>query len=1038
MKINSQKALISIVIPVYNTEDYLKRCLDSVINQTYKNIEIIVVNDSSPGNARTIVNEYRLKDDRIKYVEHDQNKGLYHARLTGSELATGDYIAFVDSDDYVSIDYYRLLVEKAIHEDADIVEGRIIREHEDGHKFIQNNNNILFDKLTGEQIRDAFFSQEGLFYHWHVIWNKLYSKRLWDRCFPFYKKQPKHLIMTEDVVFSSLLFCNAEKYCSIKYDGYFYTIRAEASTGSSSDLNKFLKNIRDMGTAFDFVDSYLETKGLKDKYGLNLYNWKKGYFRLWANRIKSTNLNYSARSRALDELKINLRIDDIEPVQAVDHYHGMINTPWEHRYETLKKEVANDRHDVISFDVFDTLIVRPFWDPRDLLLVLDDYFHTLHPESKIVQFSDIRLQAEEKKRQLIKLENPSWQDVNIDEIYDYIKGEYDLPAETINKLKEKEIELEIEFVKKRESIYEVYRMARELGKRIIFVSDMYLSKSVIEQLLKKAGYDYYEKLYVSSEARVLKHTGDLFRYVQDDLGIEPDRIFHMGDNWHSDVVMSRNCGWHSYFIPKTIDLLSNNLSDKETGNSIKFFGDQYTSNWSNLEFPQYFSTRCMLALVANKLFDHPYPTFNADSDFNIDPYFIGYYALGMHTFGLVHWLLKNTSKRYEAIHFMARDGYLPYKVYNIMKDSFTDAPKSNYLYASRRSMLPYLLKTHNKYGLDSVVSIQAHSPKSILELFGDILKDTINIDTLFEEKGIILSKHFSSKHEFKLFIDILVQHCVDQQKLNQYISKLKKYFSVLENNHATFDLGYSARLHTMIIDILGYTCDTYYVHTSGDRPWHYARRNQYELHSFYEQKPLVSGILREHLFAELGPSCIGYNEVDNGVTPVFEPYIQSNQINHLMISTLQRGCVDFAQDMVSTFKELIPVLKIRSQEVSTPLEMYIHSAKPSDRSIFLHSYSDDYVHGGNESNSILTWWNEQTKNIGLKTRASNNQTHHFLTTSDLLYNRGRITKAIFYALFDRDMLKKKVKDRYRNRKIVYRLMTVSYRSLRKIKRAILK
>lgn len=107
-------ALLSIIIPVYNTEKYLKRCLDSVIKQTYRNIEIIVVNDCSPGNAEEIIHYYMEQDNRIKYITYEKNKGLFCARLKGAEIATGDYIAFIDSDDYVTIDFYNCLVKNAL------------------------------------------------------------------------------------------------------------------------------------------------------------------------------------------------------------------------------------------------------------------------------------------------------------------------------------------------------------------------------------------------------------------------------------------------------------------------------------------------------------------------------------------------------------------------------------------------------------------------------------------------------------------------------------------------------------------------------------------------------------------------------------------------------------------------------------------------------------------------------------------------------------------------------------------------------------
>ena len=82
--------LISIIVPVYNTEKYLRRCLDSLVNQTFNDIEIIIVNDCSQGNCKEIIEEYKEKDNRIKYIEHSENKGTLIARKTGSIEAEGD------------------------------------------------------------------------------------------------------------------------------------------------------------------------------------------------------------------------------------------------------------------------------------------------------------------------------------------------------------------------------------------------------------------------------------------------------------------------------------------------------------------------------------------------------------------------------------------------------------------------------------------------------------------------------------------------------------------------------------------------------------------------------------------------------------------------------------------------------------------------------------------------------------------------------------------------------------------------------------
>ena len=111
---------ISIIIPVYNVEKYLDRCIDSIINQSLKDIEIILVDDGSPDNCPQLCDEWAKKDSRIKVI-HKENAGLGMARNTGMQHATGEYIAFIDSDDYVDLDMYAKLLEKAELHNADIV-----------------------------------------------------------------------------------------------------------------------------------------------------------------------------------------------------------------------------------------------------------------------------------------------------------------------------------------------------------------------------------------------------------------------------------------------------------------------------------------------------------------------------------------------------------------------------------------------------------------------------------------------------------------------------------------------------------------------------------------------------------------------------------------------------------------------------------------------------------------------------------------------------------------------------------------------------
>ena len=129
---------LSVIIPVYNVEKWLARCLDSVLWQSWQNMEIICVDDASPDESAQILETYAKKDARITVLRHERNRGLFRARITGMLRATGDYIAFLDSDDYVSCDWFRPLIEKLEDENADMVLGNTVNADETGKKTYYN------------------------------------------------------------------------------------------------------------------------------------------------------------------------------------------------------------------------------------------------------------------------------------------------------------------------------------------------------------------------------------------------------------------------------------------------------------------------------------------------------------------------------------------------------------------------------------------------------------------------------------------------------------------------------------------------------------------------------------------------------------------------------------------------------------------------------------------------------------------------------------------------------------------------------------
>lgn len=170
--------MISIVIPIYKVEPYLRRCLDSVLAQTYADLEIILVDDGSPDGCGAICDEYAARDSRIKVI-HQENRGLSGARNAGLNIATGEYVAFLDSDDYVDATMYEKLLKVLVENEADIAEC--------GYRWVKPNvtydreNTGKVDVYTNlEALEKLYFGDQMFGGISIVVWNKLYRAELLD------------------------------------------------------------------------------------------------------------------------------------------------------------------------------------------------------------------------------------------------------------------------------------------------------------------------------------------------------------------------------------------------------------------------------------------------------------------------------------------------------------------------------------------------------------------------------------------------------------------------------------------------------------------------------------------------------------------------------------------------------------------------------------------------------------------------------------------------------------------------------------------
>ena len=211
---------ISVVIPVYNTAKYLTKCINSVLNQTYKNLEVILVNDGSTDESANICDKFSNRDNRIK-VMHIKNSGPSHARNIGMEVSTGQFIGFVDSDDFLEKDMYETLLNLIQDYEADIA----------GCSFYRILDNKIIPSYYSGKIRqfDTVSALEELIRSRGLnsnVWNKIYKKDLIKNI-----KYPLNM-HAEDVMFNFKVFAQAKKLAYIDIPKYYYLIRPAGIMGS--------------------------------------------------------------------------------------------------------------------------------------------------------------------------------------------------------------------------------------------------------------------------------------------------------------------------------------------------------------------------------------------------------------------------------------------------------------------------------------------------------------------------------------------------------------------------------------------------------------------------------------------------------------------------------------------------------------------------------------------------------------------------------------------------------------------------------------
>lgn len=238
---------VSIVIPIYNTALFVGNCLCSVLNQTWADLEVIIVNDCTPDNSMQVVEEVLSScsyHPDVKVITHEVNKGISGTRNTGIQNATGDYVYFLDSDDYISPDCIELLASQAMLYDADVVVGSF-EAIGNAHGYASGLNfSGLLD--TNEAIIQSYVKDE-----WPVmVWNKLVRRELILKYNLFFEENIVH----EDDLWSFRLSCCARRAYGLPRNTYFYVLHSGSLMAKASPI-KLHSRIKVLELIYDEIIS---------------------------------------------------------------------------------------------------------------------------------------------------------------------------------------------------------------------------------------------------------------------------------------------------------------------------------------------------------------------------------------------------------------------------------------------------------------------------------------------------------------------------------------------------------------------------------------------------------------------------------------------------------------------------------------------------------------------------------------------------------------------------------------------------------------
>lgn len=554
-----------------------------------------------------------------------------------------------------------------------------------------------------------------------------------------------------------------------------------------------------------------------------------------------------------------------------------LNQYYVKNYEQMKAELSS--YDVISFDIFDTLVSRKISNPKAILNLVE-----LKLDKELegaTDFKEKRLQAELQYRR----KNPD-KDCDIDEIYEELEKSAGWDAKMAAMAKNMEIELELALVEPKGEVQEVFRYeVEQSNKEIYLVSDMQLGRKEIDRLLEQSGIAGFKHLYLSSECDKRKDNGTMWEYFRQLYGEK--NCIHVGDNEVSDVQIPGDYDVKSYHLMSAKALF-------QTSNMGRCIGELDDSRAAD---------SVELGLILNRLFSEPL-AYNETKGCvkNLNASEFGYSFMGPVVLNYVLWIMKEAAdKQCGKIFFCAREGHLLKQVYDAIAEHSGCHAESEYLYVSRRALSMAAIETEADMELPLEIYYEGKLENLLKSRFGLELADVPDEDIKLPDNKNKVLKFIQPWKE-----EILTNARVQRENYLRYLGGLLPESDT--EPVMLSDIGYSGTIQYYLSKIAGRGFDGRYLATDDKKKPLALQGNTiegYYIDNDAEQEISSSNIHRYHLILEsilIAPDGQLLYMDDMG-RPVFES--DGNVLFDKQIEEMHKGIVEYAKDYAGIMKEVL-------------------------------------------------------------------------------------------------------------------------------------